>query len=87
VALNYIKEKGLAEFVRLGLCEKYQKEIDAWFEYLDQKQFGYNLNKLILKEVNRFMAEKKTIEEIMSEIFKEPEWVIEIEEGLMEKYP
>ena len=87
MVLNYIKEKGLAEFVRLGLQEKYKDKIDAWFVYLDQKEFGYNLNKLILKEVNRYMASKKTINEIMAEVFKEPEWVIEIEEGLIEKYP
>ena len=33
------------------------------------------------------MSDKKTIDEIVSELFEEPEWVIEIEEGLMEKYP
>jgi len=33
------------------------------------------------------MANKKSTEELLEEIFKEPEWVIEIEEGLMEKYP
>ena len=54
---------------------------------MDQKEFGYNLNKLILKEVNRYMASKKTINEIMAEVFEEPDWVIEIEEGLMEKHP
>ena len=54
---------------------------------MDQQEFGYKLNKLILKEVNRYMASKKTIDEIMAEAFEEPDWVIEIEEGLMEKYP
>ena len=33
------------------------------------------------------MADKKTIDEIMAELFEEPKWVIEIEEGLKEKHP
>ena len=32
------------------------------------------------------MAGKKTIDEILKELFEEPEWIIDIEEGLMEKY-
>jgi len=69
------------------LQEKYKEKIDAWFVYLDQQDFGYQLNKKILIEVNRYMAGKKTIDEILAELFEEPEWVIEIEEGLMEIYP
>ena len=49
-------------------------------------EFGIRLEKQILKEVNRYMAGKKTIDEILKELFEEPEWIIEIEEGLMEKY-
>jgi len=82
-----VKEKGIAEFVKLGLQEKYKEKIDAWSVYLDQQEFGYQLNKKILIEVNRYMAGKKTIDEILAELFEEPEWVIEIEEGLIEKYP
>lgn len=87
VILYTIKDKLMKEFQKRNLDIKYKEEIEAWFIYLDQKEFGYKLNKLILKEVNRFMASKKTIDEIMSELFKEPKWIIEIEEGLMEKYP
>jgi len=75
------------EFLKQKLDIKYEKEIEAWLTYLDQKEFGYRLNKKILIEVNRYMAGKKTTEEIVDEIVEEPEWVIEIEEGLMEKYP
>ena len=75
------------EFLKQKLDIKYKKKIDAWFVYLDQQKFGYQLNKKILIEVNRYMTSKKTIDEIVSELFEEPEWVIEIEEGLMEKYP
>jgi len=75
------------EFLKQKLDIKYQKKIEAWLTYLDQKEFGYQLNKKILIEVNRYMAGKKTVDEIMAELFEEPEWVIEIEEGLMEKYP
>jgi len=77
----------MEEFEKQGLHVKYKKEIEAWFVYLDQKEFGYRLNKLILKEVDRFMADRKTINEILEELFEEPEWVIEIEEELIEKYP
>lgn len=75
------------EFVKQGLHRKYKEEIEAWFTYLDQKEFGYNLSKRILEEVNRFMATKKTTEEIVKEMFEEPDWIIEIEEGLFEKHP
>ena len=87
VILYVIKDKLMKEFRRQKLDIKYQEEIKRWFIYLDQLKFGKKLEKLMLKEVDRFMANKKSIEELLEEIFEEPEWVIEIEEGLIEKYP
>jgi len=75
------------EFLKQGLDVKYKKKIEAWFVYLDQKEFGYKLSKQILEEVNRYTATKKSIDEIVNEMFEEPKWIIEIEEGLIEKYP
>jgi len=77
----------MEEFKKQGLHIKYKKEIEEWFIYLDQVEFGKRLEKQMLQEINRFMSDEKTIDEILAELFEEPEWVIEIEEGLMEKYP
>ncbi len=75
------------EFKSRGLDIKYKKEIEEWFVYLNQKEFGLKLSKKILEEVNNYMATKESIEELMKKVFEEPKWVIEIEEGLIEKYP
>jgi len=77
----------MEEFLKQKLDVKFEKEINEWFVYLDQKKFGYQLNKRILIEIKRYMASKKTVDEILAELFKKPKWIIEIEEGLMEKYP
>ena len=77
----------MKEFKKQGLHIKYKKEIAEWFNYLDQVEFGKRLEKQILKEIDRFISERKSIEELLEEIFEEPEWVIEIEEELIEKYP
>lgn len=77
----------MKKFKEAGLHKKYKKEIVEWFTYLNQKEFGKRLEKQMLKEVDRFISKRKSIEELLKEIFEEPEWVIEIEEGLMEKYP
>ena len=86
IILYYIKEKGIAEFVKGGFSEKYREQIEAWFIYLDQVEFGIKLEKRMFEEIDRYMASKKTIDEILVELFEEPEWIIEIEEGLIEKY-
>lgn len=75
------------EFKKRGLDVKYKKKIDEWFIYLDQIKFGKKLEKQMLKEVDRYLATRKSIDQILNELSEEPEWVIEIEEGLMEKYP
>jgi len=77
----------MEEFKKQGLDIKYKEEIDGWFTYLDQVEFGKRLEKQMLKEIDRFISKRKSIEELLKEIFEEPEWVIEVEEGLMEKYP
>ena len=77
----------MEEFKRRKLDIKYKKEIAEWFVYLDQQKFGKKLGKQMSKEIDRFISERKSIEELLKEIFKEPEWVIEIEDGLIEKYP
>ena len=77
----------MKEFRKQKLDIKYQEEIKGWFIYLDQLKFGKKLEKLMLKEIDRFMANKKSTEELLEEIFEEPEWVSEIEEELIEKYP
>jgi len=87
VILYIIKDKLMKEFKKRNLHIKYKDKIEDWLIYMDQKKFGYQLNKKMLIEVNRFMANKKTVDEILAELFEEPKWVIEIEEGLMEKYP
>lgn len=73
--------------MKQGLQGKYKKQIEVWFVYLDQVKFGEELEKQLLKEVDRFMANKKTIDEIMAELFKEPDWMKKIEEALIEKHP
>lgn len=77
----------MTEFTKRGLQVKYEKEIEAWFVYLDQQKFGKELEKKMLIEIERFMADRKTVEELLKEIFKEPEWVIEVEEGLLSQNP
>ena len=77
----------MEEFKRRRLDVKYKKEIEEWSVYLDQQKFGKKLEKQMLKEIDRFIFERKSIEELLEEIFEEPEWVIEIEEKLIEKYP
>lgn len=85
--LYIIKDKLKREFKKQGLDVKYKKEITEWFNYLDQVEFGKRLEKQMLKEIDRFISERKSTEELLEEISEEPEWVIEIEKGLMEKYP
>lgn len=77
----------MKEFKKRGLEVKYKKKIEEWFVYLDQIKFGKKLEKQILKEVDRYMATKKSVDQMIDEMSEEPEWVIEIEEELIEKYP
>ena len=85
IIIYCIKQKIMDEFLKQGLDIVYQDKIEEWFVYLDQQEFGYKLNKLILKEVNRYMATKKTTEEIVNEMVDEPDWMEKIEKALLEK--
>lgn len=86
IILYTIQSKLMAEFKKRGLEAVYKEEIEAWFIYLDQQKFGKELEIKMLKEIDRFMAEKKTIGEIMEETFKKPEWEIEFIEGIPANY-
>jgi len=77
----------MKEFRKRGLDVVYKKEIEEWFIYLDQIKFGKKLEKQMLKEADRYLSTKKSIDQILNEMSEEPKWVIEIEKGLMEKYP
>ena len=67
----------LKRFRDLGLEERYQEEIEAWLLHAKQEKFSKQLDKQILNEIDRFMKEKMTIEELMKERFPEPKWIIE----------
>lgn len=77
----------MTEFTKRGLQIKYEEKIEAWFIYLDQQRFSKELEKKMLIEVERFMSERRTIEEIMEELFEEPKWIIEIEKEFVEHIP
>ena len=66
----------MAEFLKQKLDVKYKEEIEAWFVYLDQQEFGEKLELQIMEEIERFMSTKKTTEEIAREMFKDPKWEI-----------
>ena len=78
----------MTEFIRQGLHKKFKKEIEEWFIYLDQQEFGRKLEKQILQEIERYMSGKKTIEELIEEVFgkKKTKWEIEFIEGIKANY-
>ena len=74
------------EFKKQKLDIIYQKEIAEWFNYLDQQEFGEELEKKILVELEIYLSGKKTIEELMEEKFPDPEWEIEFVEEIEVNY-
>ena len=74
VLLAAIKDKVVSEFLKLGLQDKFKEDIEAWFIYLDQQRFGKKLEKQMIDEIDRYLATKKSIDEIISETFKKPDW-------------
>lgn len=76
----------MKKFKEEGLHIKYKKEIAEWFIYLDQQEFGKKLEKQMLKEIERYMDGKETIEELMKRIFVEPKWEIEFIEQIPYNY-
>jgi len=72
-----IKQNIIDEFLKQKLDVKYEKEIEEWLVYLDQKEYGYKLSKMIMKEVNVYMEGKENIDDYIDRIFKKEELQIE----------
>jgi len=45
--------------------------------YLDQSEFGKRLDKQMREEIDNYLSNRKTIDELMEENFPEPEFKIE----------
>jgi hypothetical protein len=67
----------MAEFEKRELHIKYKNEIQDWFIYLDQQEFGKKLEIQMMEEVDRFMATKESTEELIERVFGKHEWEIE----------
>ena len=77
MGLYLVYEVGDKEF-RL----EFQKEIEAWLVYQDQKRFGRFIEKVIQSEMSKFHITKKEIEKIVKELYEEPEWRITVVEPI-----
>ena len=55
----------------------YKKQIEEWFIYLDQVEFGKKLELQMIDEVNRYMEGKTTIDELMEKTFPQPKIIWE----------
>jgi len=51
--------------------------INEYKLYLDQSEFGKRLSKQMREEIDNYLSNKKTIDELMKEKFLEPEFKIE----------
>lgn len=78
----------MEEFKKRNLHIVYKEEIEAWFEYLDQQEFGKELEGKMLAEIERYMEGKKTIEELINETFPQPkiEWEKIFINGISQNY-
>jgi len=65
------------EFVKRDLCNVYKAEIEAWFVYLDQVEFGKKLEEQMRNEVERYMEGKTSIDELIEKTFPMPKIVWE----------
>ena len=74
IVIYSIKDKVISEFLKRGLQNKYKDEIEAWFIYLDQQRFGKKLEKQMMEEIERYLATKKSIDEIVVYSFNKPDW-------------
>ena len=72
-----VKQNIIDEFLKQKLDVKYEKQIEEWLVYLDQKEYGYRLSKMIMKEVNEYLTGKETIDEFIDRIFKKKDLQIE----------
>jgi len=76
----------MAEFEKRKLHITYEKEIEAWFIYLDQQEFGGKLKGKMLKEIDRFVETKESVENLIERVFGKTEWEIEFIEGIEANY-
>jgi len=86
VILYSIKDKILSEFLKLGLQDEFKEVTAAWLIYLDQQQFGKELEKKMIIEIDRYLAGKKTIDQIIEEVFKKTDWEFELIESIPANY-
>jgi hypothetical protein len=61
---------------------KFQKEIEDWLKYKDEKRFGEMIEKVIKKEMQKFHIKDSDIEKIVKEMIKKPNFTITILEAL-----
>jgi hypothetical protein len=78
----------MEEFKKQNLHIVYKEEIAEWFNYLDQQEFGKELEGKMLAEIERYIKGKKTIEELINETFPQPkiEWEKIFIEGISQNY-
>ena len=72
-----VKQNIIDEFLKQKLDVKYEKQIEEWLVYLDQKEYGYRLSKMIMKEVNEYLEGKESIDDYIDRIFKKEDLQIE----------
>ena len=72
-----VKQNIIDEFLKQELDVKYEKQIEDWLVYLDQKEYGYRLSKMIMKEVNEYLEGKESIDDYIDRIFKKEDLQIE----------
>jgi hypothetical protein len=76
----------MEEFKKRNLHIIYKEEIAEWFGYLDQQEFGRELEGKMMIEIDKYISGKKTIEELMKEKFSNPEWEFEFVNGISQNY-
>jgi hypothetical protein len=65
------------EFVKRGLQKVYKEDIEAWFIYLDQQEFGKELEEQMKNEVERYMEGRSSIDELIEKTFPQPKIIWE----------
>jgi len=75
VTSGILKNKIIEEAKERNVFEENEDKINAYLLYLDQKIFNKRLNKQMIKEINKFMEGKESIQELMNKKFPKPEFV------------
>jgi hypothetical protein len=65
------------EFVKRDLHNTYKKQIEEWFIYLDQVEFGKKLELQMRNEVERYMEGRSSIDELIEKTFPMPKIIWE----------